>query len=65
MLVVSNFNRVGSRKSYDGDFKVLEVEGAKELAVLCPVSKLTGFPMSLQEAVFMISDKNARLAAKP
>ena len=62
MLVKKEFNMVGSRETYAGDFDKLEVQGSKELAVLCPVSKLTGFPMSLQQAVFMITDKNVRIA---
>lgn len=41
---------------------VLKVQGCDELSVLCPVSKLTGFPMSMQQAIFMISDQNSRLA---
>lgn len=53
---------VGDRSSYEGSFKELIVEGSKELEVLCPVSKLTGFPMSMQQALLMITDKNARLA---
>lgn len=57
-----NFNNVGSRKCYRGEFKELEVEGSKELEILCPVSKLTGFPMSMQEAIQYISDKDSRLA---
>ena len=61
-LIISKFNKVGTRQSYQGEFKILEVEGAKELEVLCPVSKLTGFPMSMQEAIFLITDKNSRLA---
>ena len=56
-----DLNEVGSRDTYKGDFTELEVDGAKELAVLCPVSKLTGFPMSMQQAITMISDKNSRL----
>lgn len=51
-----------SREAYKGDFVELEVQGKQELELLCPVSKLTGFPMSLQESVYMISDKNVRLA---
>ena len=50
------------RAAYSGDFVVLEVQGKQELELLCPVSKLTGFPMSMQESIYMISDKNARLA---
>ena len=61
MLVAKKFNKVGSRETYIGEFKALKIEGADELAVLCPVSKLTGFPMSMQEAILMISDKNSRL----
>lgn len=53
---------IGDRSSYEGSFKELVVEGSKELEVLCPVSKLTGFPMSMQQALLMITDKNARLA---
>ena len=37
------------------------LQGEKELQTLCPVSKLTGFPMSIQEAITMLSDKNSRL----
>lgn len=62
MLIFQNDNEIPSRSGYAKDFKKLVVEGADELAVLCPVSKLTGFPMSLQQAVFMITDKNVRLA---
>lgn len=51
-----------NRDAYNGDFVELEVQGKTELELLCPVSKLTGFPMSLQESIYMISDKNARLA---
>lgn len=51
-----------NRAAYKGDFVELEVQGKQELELLCPVSKLTGFPMSLQESIYMISDKNARLA---
>lgn len=43
-------------------FPQLEVQGALELSILCPVSKLTGFPMSLQEAIMYVTDKNARIA---
>lgn len=50
------------RAAYKGDFVELEVQGRQELELLCPVSKLTGFPMSLQESIYMISDKNSRLA---
>ena len=57
-----DLNGVGSRDTYKGEFTELEVDGAKELSVLCPVSKLTGFPMSMQQAITMISDKNSRLA---
>lgn len=62
MLAIKSFNDVGSRSCYASDFKELEIEGEKELQVLCPVSKLTGRPMSMQQAIFMISDKNSRLA---
>lgn len=62
MLVAKKFNDVGNRDAYKGEFVELEVEGAKELEVLCPVSKLTGFPMSIQQAVMYISDKNVRIA---
>lgn len=51
-----------TRDAYKGDFVEFEVQGKHELELLCPVSKLTGFPMSLQESVYMISDKNVRLA---
>lgn len=62
MLVISKFNNVGLRSTYDGEFKELKVQGSDELRLLCPVSKLTGFPMSMQQAIFMITDKNSRLA---
>ena len=63
MLVIKDkFNKVGSRSTYKGEFKDLKVQGSDELSLLCPVSKLTGFPMSMQQAVFMISDSNSRLA---
>lgn len=62
ILVSKKFNDVGGRELYKNDFVKLEVEGAKELGILCPISKLTGFPMSLQEAVMYISDKNVRIA---
>lgn len=62
MLVVIDNKEIRSRAGYAEDFKKLVVEGAAELATLCPVSKLTGFPMSLQQACLMVSDKNARLA---
>lgn len=55
-------NEVGNRSSYDGDFVSVEVEGVRELETLCPVSKLTGFPKSMQSVIFMITDKNSRLA---
>lgn len=47
---------------YRDEFVLLEVEGEKELSVLCPCSKLTGFPMSMQQALFMVTDNNARIA---
>ena len=62
MLVVQDTKVIRSRAGYAKDFKKLIVEGAAELATLCPVSKLTGFPMSLQQACLMVSEKNARLA---
>lgn len=62
MLVCKKFNQVGDRSDYDGQFVEIEVEGAKELDILCPVSKLTGNRMSLQQVVFMITDSNERLA---
>ena len=62
ILVATKFNKVGSRSHYSNEFPEMEVQGAKELELLCPVSKLTGFPMSMQQAIFMISDKNSRLA---
>lgn len=62
VLVSSVCNDVGSRDTYVGEFVELEVQGAKELEALCPVSKLTGFPMSMQQAVMYISDSNARIA---
>ena len=55
-------NDVGSRDTYKNEFVKLEVDGAKELEALCPVSKVTGFPMSLQQAITMVTDKNSRLA---
>lgn len=61
-LVCKKFNEIGSRDTYKGDFKEFEPEGVKELAVLCPISKLTGFPMSIQESVMLITDKNVRIA---
>ncbi len=63
MLVIGNkFNSVGSRDTYKDDFPQLLTEGAKELDVLCPVSKLTGFPMSMQQAIMLITDGNDRIA---
>lgn len=63
MLALKKYNNsIGSREVYDGEFKALEVEGVKELDVLCPVSKVTGWRMSMQQAIFMITDKNSRLA---
>lgn len=63
MLALKKYNKsIGSREVYDGEFKSLVVEGAAELDVLCPVSKLTGWRMSMQQAIFMITDKNSRLA---
>ena len=62
MLVRKKFNYVvrPSEPSYDAP--KLKVEGSDELSVLCPVSKLTGFPMSMQRAIRMITDDNSRLA---
>lgn len=62
LIIKDKYNKVGSRKVYEGEFKKLKIQGAEELALLCPVSKLTGFPMSMQQAIFMITDKNSRLA---
>ena len=62
MLAYKDYNSVGSRERYSGDFVELKVEGSDELATLCPVSKLTGFPMSMQQAITMIADKDSRLA---
>lgn len=56
------FNSCERPDYYASEFKRLKVEGADELAVLCPVSKLTGFPMSMQAALMMITDSNARIA---
>lgn len=56
-----SYNQVGDRSVYDGEFKVVQVEGAKELATLCPVSKLTGFPSSYESILHMITDSNARI----
>lgn len=62
MLSFKKCNYDYSRECYDGEFKVLKPEGVDELNVLCPKSNLTGFPISMQQAVFMITDKNSRLA---
>lgn len=62
MLAIKKFNKVGDRKAYASEFVTLKVEGADELKVLCPLSKLTGHPMSLQASVKTITDKNSRLA---
>lgn len=62
MLVIKKFNSVGTRKNYASEFNVIKVEGVEELEALCPRSKLTGFPMSLQASIKMITDKNSRLA---
>lgn len=62
LIIKDKFNKVGSRKVYEGEFKKLKIQGSEELSLLCPVSKLTGFPMSMQQAIFMITDKNSRLA---
>lgn len=63
MLVIGNkFNSVGSRDTYKDDFPQLLTEGAKELDILCPVSKLTGFPMSMQSAIMLITEGNERIA---
>lgn len=63
MLVIGkNYNRVGSRDTYKDDFVELLTEGAKELEILCPVSKLTGFPMSMQSSLMMITEGNERIA---
>ena len=63
MLVIGNkFNSVGSRDTYKDDFPQLLTEGAKELDILCPVSKLTGFPMSMQSALMLITEGNERIA---
>ena len=62
LLAKKEFNEFGSYKCYEGEFQPIEVQGAKELEVLCPTSKLTGFPMSMQQAIMFISDKNSRLA---
>ena len=56
------FNSCDRPDYYVSEFKRLKVEGADELAILCPVSKLTGFPMSMQAALLMITDSNARIA---
>lgn len=62
MLVYKDFNIVGSRDSYEGEFPMLQIEGVKELDTLCPISKLTGFPTSMEASIRMISDKDSRLA---
>lgn len=62
MLVAKKFNKVGDRSAYKSEFKELKVQGVDELNVLCPVSKLTGFPCSIQSIVKVITDKNSRLA---
>lgn len=62
MLVIKKFNQVGTRENYASEFMTIKVEGVEELEALCPRSKLTGFPMSLQASIKMISDKNSRLA---
>lgn len=62
MLVCKKLNDVGNRDTYAGDFQNVEVQGKKEFETLCPISKLTGYPLSMQELIFMITDKNARLA---
>lgn len=55
-------NVVGDRSSYAGDFVSVQVEGVRELETLCPVRKSTGFPSSMEGIIFMITDKNSRLA---
>lgn len=62
LIIKDKYNKVGSHSIYDGEFKKLKVQGSDELSLLCPVSKLTGFPISMQQAIFMITDKNSRLA---
>lgn len=62
VLVAKTFNKVGNRDVYKGEFVTLEVEGAKELDVLNPVLKSTGFRGSFVDAITMVSEKNSRLA---
>lgn len=62
LLVSKVRHSVGDRSVYSGDFVDIEPEGVRELSILCPVSKLTGFPVSLQSVVQKISDKDSRLA---
>lgn len=62
VLVAKNFNHVGNRDIYKGEFVVIAVEGTKELDILCPVLKSTGFRGSFVDAIMMVSEKNSRLA---
>lgn len=62
MLVVKKFNRVSRPEESTYSAPVLKVEGSDDLEVLCPTSKVTGFPMSMQRAIRFITDDNSRLA---
>lgn len=62
MLNIRKFNRCGSRDTYANDFPTLITEGTQEMGVLCPVSKLTGFPLGMQQALMMITEGNERIA---
>ena len=63
MLVCRDFNIIGSRSEADKiGFVDLDCEGRAEMEILCPVSKLTGFPLSMQQAIMYISDDNSRIA---
>lgn len=60
--LVRDFNKVGTKNQYEGEFVPIAVEGAKELDILCPVLKSTGFRGSFVDAITIVSDKNSRLA---
>lgn len=63
MLVCREFNIIGSRSEADIiGFVDLDCQGREEMEIICPVSKLTGFPMSMQQAIMFISDDNSRIA---
>lgn len=62
ILVAKSFNHVGKRDIYKGEFVEIAVEGTKELDILCPVLKSTGFRGSFIDAITMVSEKNSRLA---